>query len=98
MRRVASVALLVALFSSPHLPASAQVMDLSTMSCAEFFEGPEDQISYVVMWLDGYYQDEEAPPVVDFDEMRKRMESLAVYCGQHPDHGLITAADETIWD
>jgi len=38
-------------------PASAQQVDLSTLHCKEFFEGSQDRISYVVMWLDGYYAD-----------------------------------------
>lgn len=76
--------------------ASAQVVDLSTIKCKEFFEGSQDRISYVVMWLDGYYTGEDDPPVVDFDRMKKRVESLAVYCAKNPGHGLITAAEEVL--
>lgn len=77
-------------------PASAQVVDLSTLHCKEFFEGSQERISYVVMWLDGYYQSEDDPPVVDFDRMKKKVEALAVYCAKNPTHGLITAADEVM--
>ena len=76
--------------------ASAQAIDLSTIHCKDFFEGDKDRISYVVMWLDGYYQNEDDPPVVDFDKMKKRIEALAVYCAKNPTHGIITAADEVM--
>ena len=78
------------------VPASAQQVDLSTIHCKEFFEGSQDRISYVVMWLDGYYQSEDDPPVVDFDRMKKKVEALAIYCAKNPTHGLITAADEVL--
>ena len=77
-------------------PASAQVVDLSTLHCKEFFEGSKDRISYVVMWLDGYYQSDDDPPVVDFDRMKKKIEALAAYCAKNPTHGLVTAADEVL--
>lgn len=78
------------------VPAWAQKVDLSTITCKDFFEGPQDRISFVVMWLDGYYADEDDPPVVDFDRMKTRIEQLAMYCAKNPALGLITAADETL--
>jgi acid stress chaperone HdeB len=75
-------------------PSAAQAVDVSTINCKEFFEGPQERISYVVMWLDGYYTDEDDPPVVDFDRMKKRVTALATHCAANPTHGLITAAEE----
>lgn len=99
MNRASLAALLSAVtICAVPVSASAQVLDLSTLSCSEFFEGDEGQISHVIMWLDGYYSDEEAAAVVDFDAMKDRMEALGVYCGQNPEHGLITAADEVLWE
>ena len=39
---------------------------------------------------------EDDPPVVDFDKMKKTVEALAIYCAKNPSHGLITAADEVM--
>jgi len=88
--------ILLAAFAIGIAPASAQSVDLSTIHCKDFFEGDKDRISYVVMWLDGYYQNEDDPPVVDFDRMKKKIEALAIYCAKNPSHGLITAADEVM--
>lgn len=90
------VPLLLAALLPGVAPASAQVVDLSTINCKDFFDSEKDRISYVVMWLDGYYQGEDDPPVVDFDQMKKKIESLAVYCAKNPSHGIITAADEVM--
>jgi acid stress chaperone HdeB len=88
--------ILLAAFVFGVAPAAAQVVDLSTLHCKEFFEGCQERISYVVMWLDGYYQSEDDPPVVDFDKMKKNVEAMAAYCAKNPTHGLITAADEVL--
>src|SRR5215212_6432552 len=74
--------------------ASAQVIDLSTITCKNFFEGPESRISYVMTWLDAYYRDEDSPPVIDFDKMKSDGVKLGEYCQKNPSIGLITAADK----
>jgi acid stress chaperone HdeB len=76
------------------MPAAAQVVDLSTITCKDFFEGPESRISYVLTWLDAYYRDEDAPPVVDFDKMKADAAKLGEYCAKNPTVGVITAADK----
>jgi acid stress chaperone HdeB len=48
------------------------------------------------MWMAGYYADQDAPPIVDFDKMREDAGKLASYCAKNPGVGLITAAEETI--
>ena len=93
--------LAAALFVSAALltaaPVSAQVVDVSTIKCKEFFEsGNKDAIFAVIMWLDGYYSEEDDPPVIDFDKMKTKAEKLGTYCGKNPTHGLITAAEEVL--
>lgn len=91
--RALSLAILVATLAAA-APARAQVVDLSTITCKQFFEGPETRISYVLTWLDAYYRDEDAPPVMDFDKMKSDVTKLGAYCAQNPTIGLITAADK----
>jgi acid stress chaperone HdeB len=90
--RILCVTLLAATLGSA-MPAAAQVVDLSTITCKDFFEGPESRVGYVLTWLDAYYRDEDAPPVVDFDKMKADSVKLAEYCAKNPTIGLITAAD-----
>jgi acid stress chaperone HdeB len=76
--------------------AYADKLDLSTIKCAEFLKAGKDNIAVVITWLDGYYKDESAPPVIDFDKFTKSSGKLAAYCADNPDTGLITAADKTL--
>jgi len=86
-----AIILAAALAGAP--AASAQVIDLSTITCKDFFEGNKDRIDFVVAWLLGYYSGEDDPPVLDFGKLKQKAEKLGAYCATNPTHGLVTAAD-----
>ena len=73
--------------------ASAQVLDLNTVKCGEWLDSGKDNIGYTMAWIDGYYQDEDADPVIDFDKMKGKAEKLAAYCAINRSLGLGTAAE-----
>jgi acid stress chaperone HdeB len=80
-------------FAAP--PLEAANIDLSTIPCKQFLELDKDNIAVYITWLDGYYKEEDDPPVIDFDSFQKNAEALGQFCREHPDDGLITAADKT---
>lgn len=75
-------------------PAAAEKWDLSTMTCQQFLHADKDTITIILTWLDAYYKDDDAPPVIDTDKFVKNAEKLAGFCAKSPSLGLITAADE----
>ncbi len=93
-----SLILVIAATMWAMLPAQAQKQqfDLSTMTCKRFFEYDKDNLAIMLMWLDGYYADEDAPPIVDFDKMAENSKKLGEYCGKNPNHSVITAADKVM--
>jgi len=94
-----SLMLTVAVMLVAASPAQAQKqLDLSTMTCKRFFEYDKDNLAIMLMWLDGYYSDEDAPPIVDFDKMTENSKKLGEYCGKNPGHSVITAADKVMGD
>ncbi|MFG1298449.1 HdeA/HdeB family chaperone [Xanthobacter sp. V3C-3] len=86
---VAAVILLAGLH-----PAAAEKWDLSTMTCQQFLQADKPTITIILTWLDAYYKDDDAPPVIDTDTFVANAEKLAAYCASAPSVGLITAADE----
>jgi acid stress chaperone HdeB len=74
--------------------ARAEKIDFSTTTCKQFMEGHKDTISVVLAWLDGYYRDENDPPIFDTDRFEENAKKLGAYCATHPTIGLITATDE----
>ena len=45
------------------LPAQAQKqqVDMSVITCKQFFEYNKENLSLMLMWLDGYYSEDDAP-------------------------------------
>lgn len=93
--RVASAVLIAIVLFLPD-PASAQVVDLSTIKCKDFLDSSKETIGDIMMWLDGYFAGEDDPAVVDFDQMKQKGEKLGEYCARNPTHGLLTAAEEVM--
>ena len=73
--------------------AKANEIDLSTWTCKQFQSASKDEITLILAWLDGYYREEDDPPVVDTDQLGANAKKLGAYCAAHPDTKLITAAD-----
>lgn len=76
------------------VPAAAEKLDLSTMTCQQFMQADKPTITLILTWLDAYYKDDDAPPVIDTDTFVKNAEKLGAFCATSPSLGLITAADE----
>ncbi len=74
--------------------ASAEVIDLSTQTCQQFQAKSKDEIGIILIWLDAYYADEDAAPVIDTDKFTANAKKLGEYCAANPTIGLITAADK----
>jgi acid stress chaperone HdeB len=74
--------------------ARAEDIDLSTWTCQQFQSASKDDIGIILAWLDGYYKDEDDPPVIDTDQFVANAKKLGEYCSAHPDVGLITATDK----
>jgi acid stress chaperone HdeB len=75
-------------------PAFSTSIDLSTWTCAKFQAADKDDIGVILAWMDGYYRDEDDPPVIDTEKFVANAKKLGEYCAKHPDIGIITAADE----
>jgi acid stress chaperone HdeB len=74
--------------------SSADVIDLSTWKCSQFINADKDTVGIVLAWLDGYYQDEDAPPIIDKERFVGNAKKIGEYCAKNPDVGLITATDK----
>ena len=89
-RLFAAAALAVAVFATP---AQAQKLDLSTITCKEFLASGQENIGFILMWMDAYFRDEDSPAVIDFDKMKTIGGKLGEACAKNPTMGLITIAE-----
>ncbi len=87
-------AVLAATLLASATPVLAADIDLSTWTCQQFVTANKDDIGVILAWLDGYYKDEDDPPVIDTTKFVDNAKKLGEYCAAHPDIGLITATDK----
>jgi acid stress chaperone HdeB len=91
-----SLAVAAALFAAAPA-AQAQTVDLSKLSCKEFVGLKPDAITMLWAWLYGYYADQDADPIIDFDKLTAKGAALADACKKTPDKDIISVA-ETIYE
>ena len=96
MKRLLMLTIAAAMGAAVPAQAQKQQFDLSTMTCKRFFEYDKDNLAIMLMWLDGYYSEDDAPPIVDFEKMKENSRKLGEYCGKNPTHSVITAADKVM--
>jgi acid stress chaperone HdeB len=80
----------------PAAPARAERLDLATMRCKEFLDSGKENTGLILMWLQGYYSEADAAPVVDFDKMKADGGKIGEYCRKYAGHSLITAAEKVM--
>ena len=58
-------------------PLQAQTVNLAKTSCKEFLASGKEGISIIWAWLYGYYSDQDADPIVDFNKLIAKGQALA---------------------
>jgi len=88
--------LFAAAFMLSSAPASAVVLDLSTMSCKQFIDGGEDEIRMVLTWMDGWYKGDQDEAIIDTDVFVENAKKFGKYCAEHPTVSIVTAAEKIL--
>jgi acid stress chaperone HdeB len=84
------------LFTVNPVLAEDSKIEMSKLTCKQFAGYDKDNMSIIMMWLEGYYTKEDEDAVIDFGKMAGDTAHLLVYCGDHPDDDIIKAADEVL--
>ena len=75
-------------------PALAATLPLADLSCKQFTGYNKENTGVILNWLDGFYADRDAPPVIDFDRMGENGKKLEQYCVDHPDTSVGKAVQQ----
>jgi acid stress chaperone HdeB len=94
MKTITMLAMTVTLWSTA--THAADRVDLASMRCKEFLDSGKDNAGLILMWLQGYYSEENAAPVVNFDKMKADGGKITDYCRKYSGHSLITAAEKVM--
>jgi acid stress chaperone HdeB len=93
MKTIFTVVALALSFAAAAACAQEGKLDLSALTCEKLFEMKREQINIVLGWLQGYYLEEDGPPVVDLDKLSADAIRLSGYCAANPQEDVISAAE-----
>jgi acid stress chaperone HdeB len=97
MKTVNAAIISAALFSTTTaVLAEDSKIEMSKLSCAQFAAYDKENMATMMMWLEGYYTEEDDDAVIDFGKMAGDMTRLLIYCGANPEADIITASDEVM--
>jgi hypothetical protein len=73
--------------------AVAQPLDLAALKCKDFLARGAEDNARILMWLEGYYSEENAVPTLDLDKFKADGDKLADYCQKYNSASVIQAAE-----
>ena len=74
--------------------ARAEVIDVSTIKCAEMIKMSKDEGSYLLIWLHGYYGGKAGDTTIDLPALEASGAAIGEKCAANPDLGLMTAIQQ----
>ena len=92
MKKLLTAAAILILTNS--IPARAEVIDVSTIKCSEALAMSKDEMSYVLIWLHGYFGGKAGDTTIDIDAWGESGTAIGEKCGENPNLGLMTVIEQ----
>jgi hypothetical protein len=92
---VFAAALLV--WAKPALAADT-ALDVSELTCDQFMTYDDDNKGLIMMWLEGYYTEEDEAPTIDFGKMASHLAKLLIACQADPGKKVLDLTDDAMGD
>ena len=94
MKKLLAAAAILILANS--VSARADVIDVSTIKCSEATSMSKEEMSYILIWLHGYYGGKAGDTTIDLAALGDTGTAIGQKCAQNPNLGLMTAIEQLI--
>ena len=91
---IKKLALAAALLLVAAPTVQAEVIDLSTVKCADIAKMSEEEGSYLMIWLHGYYGGKAGDTTLDTESFAEAGKAIGEKCGENPELGLMTVINQ----
>jgi len=92
MKTALTLALLLGAANVVAAPARADMIDMSTITCAQLAAMNEEEGSFFLIWLDGWLAGQEDATTMDPDALKEQIDGIAQKCTETPELSVINAA------
>ncbi|MFO1032573.1 MAG: HdeA/HdeB family chaperone [Hyphomicrobiales bacterium] len=76
------------------LPVRAETIDISTIKCSDLAKMNQDEASYLLIWLHGYYGGQANDTTIDLDSFAENGKAIGEECAKSPELGLMTVINQ----
>ncbi len=88
LKKIAVAAVLAVLATAS---AKAEVIDISTIKCKDLGTMSKEEVSYVLIWLHGFYGGKAGDTTIDLAAFEANGAQIGKICAENPELGLMTA-------
>ncbi len=75
-------------------PSYAEVIDVSTVKCSDIGTMSKEDVSYLLIWLHGYYGGKSGDTTIDLAALEASGTAIGEKCAANPELGLMTAIQQ----
>lgn len=94
MKRIVSLAIAAAALGVAVLPSRADPVDMSTITCAQLLAMKQDEVSFVLIWVQGYNAGAKEETSMDPDALGKSVNDTVAYCQENQEMSVMNATGE----
>jgi hypothetical protein len=99
MQALYATAIAAALLTvTPALAAGDSSIDVGELSCEQFTAYDNDNRGLIMMWIEGYYTEEDEPTTIDFVAMASHLTKLLIACEANPESKVLDLTDDAMED
>jgi acid stress chaperone HdeB len=94
MKKLLALAASAAILAAVSAPSRADPVDMSTITCANLMSMKQDEISFVLIWVQGYMAGSQEETSMDPDALGKSVTDTVTYCGENTEMSVMNATKE----
>jgi hypothetical protein len=76
--------------------AADNALDVSELTCDQFMKYDDNNKGLIMMWLEGYYTEEDEAPTIDFGKMAGHLAKLLIACQADPSKKVLDLTDDAM--
>jgi acid stress chaperone HdeB len=77
-------------------PQAQVTVDVSKITCEQYFFNTITFSQYIVFWISGYYNGERHNTIIDPDTLKKNEAKVNLYCNQHREMTVMDAVKNVL--
>ncbi len=98
MQALYATAIAAALLTVTPALAGDSSIDVGELSCEQFTAYDNDNRGLIMMWIEGYYTEENELATIDFAAMASHLTKLLIACEANPESKVLDLADDAMED